>query len=104
MTAAVTIIADHPPNDGREWDAQCARCGSSVMYRDCYSCDEGTVEDEDYTGLRCDVCHGHGGWYVCGSGEDWCGEHPLAGRDGVECGATEWFVVADPHNTPRPTP
>ena len=33
-----TVIGD-PPGDGREWEDQCARCGSSVSWEHCEWCD-----------------------------------------------------------------
>ena len=36
-----TIIATRPPEDGRQWDAQCARCGSTASWVDCENCDDG---------------------------------------------------------------
>jgi hypothetical protein len=40
------VIAPYPPSDGREWENQCARCGSTVAWEDCTACQEG------YTGRR----------------------------------------------------
>lgn len=94
-----TVIADHPPQDGRLWDCQCARCGSSCGYVDCYECGgDGYVEDDDCCcadTVECRVCDGRGGWPTCGSDEDWCNDHPAPGREAVEHGAIEWFVVGD---------
>ena len=38
------LFGDNPPNDGREYDCQCARCGSSVEWEQCGACGgEGTT-------------------------------------------------------------
>ena len=63
-----SVIAKRPPNDGRDWDNQCARCGSSVYQH-----------DEDFYG-------------VCMSSPDWCNSHPLPGRKRIKRGQIEWFT------------
>lgn len=98
---ADTVIAERPPRDGREWDAQCARCGSGVERLDCEDCNgEGEYEVEgmfgEFTGAPCETCNRVGGWYVCASSEEWCRAHPMAGREHVERDALEWFVTYDP--------
>lgn len=94
--APTTVIARRPPDDGREWDAQCARCGSSVVHLDCHGCaGEGRVDDEDYDdGLPCTDCGGAGGWQECCSGLEWCEAHPMPTRETTPAGAIEWFVTA----------
>jgi hypothetical protein len=64
-----------PINDGRDEDCQCARCGSSAGFIDCYNCHDGytshdcgedcccCLEPED--NVPCDVCEGRGGWWNC---------------------------------------
>lgn len=98
-----TVIAEFPPNDGREWDCQCARCGSSAMHVDCWNCDDGyshhdcgedsccCLYPED--NVVCDVCRGRGCWYECISSHEWCEANPLEGREDVPCGSIEWFCV-----------
>ena len=95
-----SIIAASPPNDGREWDAQCARCGSSVVHVQCYDCWwDGFCGDDDDPflprAIRCGACNGAGGWPACCSDAEWCNAHPLPGRESVERGAVEWFVVRE---------
>lgn len=98
-TAAVdAVIADRPPDDGREWDAQCARCGSSVERVVCDACggDGYTVEDDWDEGEReedCQDCDGSGGYWRCGSTAAYCNAHPSPGRERVERGAIEWYAV-----------
>lgn len=82
MTFADAEIANEP---------SCQRCGSSVMWEDCDSCDEGMnghdcgedtcccLEPED--NMACDICEGQGGWYVCLSSAEWCRNNPLPGRE-----------------------
>jgi hypothetical protein len=99
-----SVIAALPPSDGRDWDNQCARCGSSVASHECWSCGgEGTTYpgesyeedplwyDQDDV-ERCQVCNGIGRWWVCLSDWKWCEDHPLPGRENVERGRTEWWT------------
>ena len=95
------LIAERPPNDGREWDCRCARCGASTEFIRCEQCDDGYVSryeedplwyDEDDL-WPCDWCRGAGGWQHCGNSADWCDAHPLPGRGSTERGAIEWFVI-----------
>lgn len=93
-----TVIASRPPNDGREWDAQCARCGSSAIYEQCPTCGgEGVVffddDDQDLGEFPCDDCDRAGGWAECGSDPAWCEAHPLPQREHIARGSIEWFVV-----------
>ena len=101
MPVVDRVIAPFPPHDGREWEEQCARCGSSCHYVDCWECGgEGAAGHDcgDDTccclhpddNVRCDTCHGHGGWYECLSGADWCEAHPH--RNDVPRGRIEWFT------------
>ncbi len=64
----VKVIARRPPNDGRDWDNQCARCGSSVYGL-----------DEELSG-------------VCMSSEEFCNANPLPGRKHIKRGQLEWFT------------
>lgn len=74
----------------REWDAQCARCGSSVLRDPCGACGglgviievAGDLLDEE-TETQCEICDGRGGWYTCLSGREWCEAHPSRGREDV---------------------
>jgi len=78
--------------EGRQGE-QCARCGSSADFEDCWECGgEGTVERDDWEGfaddrailLPCEVCRGNGGWWRCISGRDWCESNPITGRESIE--------------------
>lgn len=91
-----------PLDDGSEEDCQCARCGSSCYFADCYECGgEGEVQDcrdwnlggliEDY--MTCRHCRGTGGWWICCSGADWCEANPIPGRESIERGQIEWFTI-----------
>lgn len=102
---AYSVIADQPPRDGREWECQCAHCGSSCDWHECQSCDDGfdghdcgedtccCARPED--NVPCDICGGDGGWWVCMSGGDWCDAHPLPGRESIDRGQIEWFTFDD---------
>lgn len=107
MATTETVIADHPPSDGREWDCQCARCGSSCDYEHCWNCDDGycgsdCIDDLCHGGecihgdsgqIVCDICHGYGGWHQCLSSEVGCVKNPLPGREDVPRGRIEWFTI-----------
>lgn len=86
------------PRDGREWDCQCARCGSSMFFEDCDNCGgEGWIEDDDWqadhgNGWDCDWCSGEGGYWVCLSSVEYCEANPLSGRDTIKRGKVEWFT------------
>lgn len=94
-----SVIADFPPRDGREWDCQCARCGSSCDSTGCECCGndgwvEGLDEYEDHY-ETCSYCNGRPVRYHCMSSPEWCEANPVEGRGGVKRGAIEWFVVAE---------
>jgi hypothetical protein len=97
-TLVTKTIAENPPNDGREWDCQCARCGSSCYSASCEHCGGSGVDDWDegdwdYEGpSTCDICQGEGGWMVCCSSLEWCEAHPIEGREAVTRGQIEWFT------------
>lgn len=99
----IRCIGDHPPRDGRDWECQCARCGSSCELVECHECDEnGFVDHEcgDDTcccahpepNVVCDTCGGFGGWYTCLSSPDYCQGNPLEGREKIARGTIEWFA------------
>lgn len=109
------IIARHPPRDGREWDCQCARCGSSMVYEECGSCDENGMSHHDCgedscccadpePNVPCDLCNGEGGWLECASDSGWCMSNPQEGRESVKRGAIEWFTFDKPRVTKSKVP
>lgn len=101
------------PRDGREWDCQCARCGSSIMFEDCDNCG-----GEGYSGhdcgedccccadpddnVVCSWCGGEGAHAVCCSSAEWCEANPVAGREGVKRGTVEWFTFDKPRDKHPP--
>lgn len=98
------IIATGPPKDGRQWDCQCARCGSSMSTVECQNCGgDGYTHHEcgedvccclyPEDNVACDICHGDGGFLVCVSSETWCQLNPLPGREKTERDTPEWFCV-----------
>lgn len=104
------IIGPHAPHDGRWWECQCARCGSSTddgescwqcggeahLGSDCIDdlCHGGECIHGDSGVILCDICQGEGCLPPrCLSGADWCEAHPMAGREDVKRGTLEWFVV-----------
>jgi len=91
------VVAPLPPRDGREWDVQCARCGSSCVYEDCDYCGgEGYNESDDWQDddrlIRCDVCRTRGGHWTCCSTAEYCEGHPNPGRESTTRGTLELFT------------
>ena len=97
----MTIIQPDYPQDGREYEGQCARCGSSVDHVRCDHCEDG-VNGHDCgedvcccrypeNNIPCDICRGRGGWWSCMSSPEWCKANPLDGREEIEQGQVEWF-------------
>jgi hypothetical protein len=95
------------PRDGREWDNQCARCGSSLYFVECdncsgdglssHDCGEDTcccLDPED--NVTCDWCLGSGGHWQCLSSREWCDAHPHEGREQIVSGTPEWFTFDAP--------
>jgi hypothetical protein len=89
FVAIRSVIADYPPRDGREWDCQCARCGSSCSRVDCWEC----FGECDPECGQCSECRGRGGWWACLSSLEWCRANPIKRRENVAHGEIEWFVV-----------
>ena len=98
------LVAKSPPNDGREWDCQCARCGSTVMAEECEGCGGEGVDGHDcgedtcacadpIDNVECSWCEGEGGHRVCLSSKEHCEAHPLPGHEKYFRGEIEWFVV-----------
>lgn len=89
------------PRDGREYDTQCARCGSSLVFEACETCNgEGEVEYDcdpleelDDGDSTCPDCEGERCFPVCLASEQWCMAHPLEGRALVERSTPEYFAI-----------
>lgn len=99
-----TIISHiGPPNDGNDWECQCARCGSSMEWEQCGACSgdgstaPGELYEMDplwYDEDDCEPCHqcgGEGSWPTCLSGFEWCLTHPLPGRIEYPPDTPEWY-------------
>lgn len=95
-----TFIGPHPPNDGRDWDCCCARCGSTVTFERCDSCGgDGVVEVYEEDPLNndpgdvegCETCSGAGGWRTCLASAEWCEANPRRSRI-HERGVIEWWT------------
>lgn len=103
--AEMTVIANDPPRDGRQWECQCARCGSSLEWVTCDRCGgEGTTApgelyEEDPLWYDqdayepCRDCNGESSWPRCLSSYEWCLFHPLPGRIEIEPSTAEWFPI-----------
>ena len=62
-------LAQHAPID------ECEKCHAEKEWKTCYNCEDGfsghdcgedcccCLHPED--NVVCDICEGHGGWYVC---------------------------------------
>ncbi len=101
ITDKGTIIADNPPSDGKQYDCQCARCGSSVDFEPCGACggdgqtQPGELYEEDPLWYDMDStapCHQCGGQGSLSSPE-YCESHPLPGREAIKRDSIEWFEV-----------
>ena len=98
------LFCARPDNDNRQWENQCARCGSSMTYVDCTNCGGEGVTDHDCgedcccclhpeDNVPCDICDGEGGWWQCISSPEYCEAHPIPGRETVKRGAVEWYPI-----------
>lgn len=97
-----SVIGGNQPDYKREWEVQCARCGSSLSREECENCGgEGTdghdcgedccccLHPED--NVPCDYCNGEGYYWLCLSSYEYCQAHPLPGRENVNRSTVEWF-------------
>lgn len=82
---AEIIIANHSPQDGRQWSGYCERCGAPIKWVHCESC--------NYDGSGCDHCDGSAGWWACSQPEKWCEANPLPDREDIKREYIEWFVA-----------
>lgn len=107
-----TFIQMYPPRDGKQYDCQCSRCGSSMDYKHCEMCDGDGYDGHDCgedccmclnpeDNVPCDTCGGKGGWYRCFSSPEWCQSHPLPGRENNSRNLPEWFEVNQRGDRPQ---
>lgn len=107
---ANTFIGLNPPSDGRLWECQCARCGSSLQWVHCsWCCGSGTTEpgelyEEDPLWYNpddfepCHQCGGQAAYPMCLSSEGWCEANPISGREETQRDTPEWFAISEmPH-------
>ena len=87
----------------REYDYQCGRCGSSILFEDCPNCaGEGffghdcfddsccSLDPEDDP---CTTCEGSGAIPICLSSAEWCAAHPQPGHEHVARSTPERFEI-----------
>lgn len=108
MSDQPIIFAEYPPIDGKNYGGYCARCGSSAVTVSCENCEDGFDGHEcgedccmcayPEPNVPCQYCYGYEHWYVCASSPEWCRANPLAGREKVDRGTFEWFVIEDDHD------
>lgn len=58
-------------------EAVCKECGSDVYWQECWNCREGYSHHDcgedtcnclvPELNVKCDICNGNGGWYLCHS-------------------------------------
>lgn len=100
----ITVIGPRPPNDGKQWDCQCARCGSSLSFEECENCGGEGVSGHDCgedccccldpeENVVCDTCRGEGTFPLCLSNSEWCQANPMPGRENIARSTPEWFPV-----------
>lgn len=105
-TVAERLSGPAPPADGRDWDCQCARCGSSLDFERCDICGGDGVDGHDCgddscccldpeDNITCDTCGGSGSWPRCFSTPAWCQANPLPGRENIEPSTPEWYTLPD---------
>jgi hypothetical protein len=101
-----TFIGNDHPHDGRDWECQCARCGSSLSWETCSSCGgEGITgagelhemdplwyDQDDYE--VCHECDGESSFPFCLSSGEWCNANPMEGRQDISSGTPEWFPLS----------
>ncbi|MCU1495588.1 MAG: hypothetical protein JWO62_3352 [Acidimicrobiaceae bacterium] len=79
-----------------EYEYQCARCGSTLVFEPCQVCPAcGWFDKPDPT---CSLCNGHGTVPTCISSPEWCEGHPLPGREITKRHTPEAFEVPREEN------
>lgn len=102
-----THIGPRPPQDGRDWDCCCARCGGEMDFIHCGDCGGEGVAGHDCgedacmclrpeDNVACGSCAGAGGWHCCINSPAFCQAHPIKGREDTERDAVEWFPLEAP--------
>lgn len=98
-----TQIGGRQPDHYRDWECQCARCGSTLDFEPCTRCggqgylengqdEDGQWEDDD----RCEECLGRATFPVCMSGDEYCQANPIKGRESIQRNTPEWFTFDPP--------
>lgn len=102
-----TFIGLDHPKDGRQWEAQCARCGSTLEWIACSACDGegetayGELYEQDPLWYLpsdtkpCHQCGGQASFPACISSEGWCKANPLPGREETPSSTPEWYALKE---------
>lgn len=87
-------MADHPACCV---DYQCGRCGSSIAFEDCATCEACMIpRGEGEPG--CPTCRGTGTMSTCLATFEWCENHPLPGHEHIERHRAEEFFLPCAHH------
>lgn len=89
-------MTDGPPSH-IQVDYQCRRCGSSLDWEQCATC-EATGDLDWVTALgrrNCPTCRGSGRMPTCLSTREYCDTHPLPGRDHIDRHTPEKFTIQE---------
>lgn len=95
------FIGRFPPSDGRDWEPQCARCGSSIGSERCDGCGGEGLSGHDcgedscccvhpHDNVRCQHCGGRGYFTLCLASPEWCTNFPMLHRPRTPRGSIEW--------------
>jgi len=91
------MISPHPPDDDRDYECRCARCGSETRPQRCEQCNGKGVSDFEDDGVEtiCYLCDGQGEFEQCMKTVEVCKANPLPGRSQINIGELEWLLITE---------